>query len=148
VRAYADDPGDRDDLLQEIWFALWRALPRYRGESSLRTFVYRIAHNRAITFNRRAFRSRGVEIPDELADPAPDPAAAAVSTDLSERLAAAILRLGDPHRETVVLHLEGLSPAEIADVQGTTAGNVAVRLTRARAALRRDLADDSRGGTG
>src|SRR3989454_8249799 len=46
---YVDNASDRDDLMQEILMALWRALPRFRGESSLRTFVLQVAHNRSIT---------------------------------------------------------------------------------------------------
>ena len=48
--SYARDVGEVDDLLQEIAMALWTALPRFRGESSERTWVYRIAHNTAISF--------------------------------------------------------------------------------------------------
>src|ERR1700724_2356569 len=46
--SYTTSSSDRDDLLQEIAMALWQALPRFRGECSERTFVFRIAHNRAI----------------------------------------------------------------------------------------------------
>jgi DNA-directed RNA polymerase specialized sigma24 family protein len=52
--SYTNTLSDRDDLLQEIAVAVWQALPRFRGESSERTFVYRIAHNRAITYLARA----------------------------------------------------------------------------------------------
>jgi RNA polymerase sigma factor (sigma-70 family) len=47
--AYTNTSGDRDDLIQEIAIAIWQALPRFRGECSERTFVFRIAHNRAIS---------------------------------------------------------------------------------------------------
>ena len=138
VRAYVALREDQDDLLQDIWLALWQSLPRFRGECSLRTFVYRVAHNRALTFRSR--HRRPLEpLSNAVADPAPDPAAHATRQDLSERLASAVRRLDEPYREAVALHLEGLSAAEIASVQGTTAGNVAVRLTRARDALRRHL---------
>ena len=46
--SYAGSTGERDDLLQEIALALWQALPRFRGESSERTFLFRIAHNHCI----------------------------------------------------------------------------------------------------
>src|SRR5690606_22159725 len=48
--SYASAPSDRDDLLQEIAIALWRALPSFRGECSERTFMFRIAHNRCISY--------------------------------------------------------------------------------------------------
>src|SRR5260370_36043942 len=57
--SYTNTPSDRDDLLQEIAMALWQALPGFRGECSERTFLFRIAHNRAIAHLARS-RSRPV----------------------------------------------------------------------------------------
>ena len=51
--AYARDSSDADDLLQDICFAIWRALPGFRGECSERTFVFRIGHNRGLSFRMR-----------------------------------------------------------------------------------------------
>jgi RNA polymerase sigma factor (sigma-70 family) len=143
---YVADPADRDDLLQEILVALWRALPGFRGESSERTFVFRVAHNRAITFVSRRRRHAPLEDAGPLADPRPLPDAALARAQSHERVAAAVRRLPEPQRQTVMLHLEGLSHEEIAEVQGTTTNNVAVRLTRARHALRALLGERS-GGT-
>src|SRR6185295_15457086 len=73
--SYTNTLSDRDDLLQEIATALWQALPRFRGECSERTFLFRIAHNRAIAHLARS-RSQpvaGEEV--EVHDPAPDPEA-------------------------------------------------------------------------
>lgn len=136
VRAYAAERADQDDLLQDIWLALWQALPRFRGECSERTFVYRVAHNRALTFRTRERRRDTEPLSETVVDPAPDPSMAITREDLSARLAAAVRQLKEPHREAVALHLEGLTVTEIAAIQGTTAGNVAVRLTRARDSLR------------
>ena len=140
--AYTRDTMDRDDLLQEIPFALWRALSSFRGESSERTFVYRIAHNRALTFVSRRRRHAPTVDTDAIADPRPDAASALARAQRHEWLMAAVRRLPEPQRQAVILHLEGLSNAEIAEVQGTTEGNVAVRLTRARTRLREWLGED------
>src|SRR5260370_9667086 len=72
---YTNTPTDRDDLLQEIAMALWQALPRFRGECSERTFLFRIAHNPAITYlcRSRAHPEPGTEV--EVHDPAPAPEA-------------------------------------------------------------------------
>ena len=145
MRAYVAQRADQDDLLQDIWLALWQALPRFRGDCTLRTFVYRVAHNRALTFRARQQRPDTESLTDEVADPAPDPAAAATRGDLSVRLATAVRQLEEPYREAVALHLEGLSAMEIALIQGTTPGNVAVRLTRAREALRRYFTESAHG---
>ena len=137
--AYERDPHAREDLMQEIAFAIWRALPAYRGESSERTFIFRIGHNRAIThrLRSRAWRSRfdSRDLTAEVADPTWNHATADRRGDLME----AVRRLTPALRETVILSLEGLSHQEIADVLGTTPGTVAVRLNRARVALARLL---------
>jgi RNA polymerase sigma factor (sigma-70 family) len=142
--AYAPDRADRDDLSQEILVAIWRALPRFRGESSERTFVFRVAHNRGITYQGR--RRHDAPLPeagaaDEVADGGPDPAALLARSRRHRRLVAAVGRLAEPRRQAVVLHLEGLTNREIAAVQGTTEENVAARLARARKALRQLLGE-------
>ena len=70
--SYETDPGRRDDLAQEIAIALWRALPRFRGECSLRTFVYRVAHNRALTHVWRRGRAATADVTEaeQVIDPA------------------------------------------------------------------------------
>ena len=52
--AYEREPAAREDLYQDVLIALWRALPRFRGESSLATFVFRVGHNRAMTHCARS----------------------------------------------------------------------------------------------
>jgi RNA polymerase sigma-70 factor (ECF subfamily) len=137
--AYEPDPDDREDLMQDLALAIWRALPGYRGDCSERTFVFRIGHNRAITHRamgrrRRARLDAGADIA-ELPDPRPDPAGQAATIDRHGRLMAAVHRLTPALREAVVLSLEGLSHQEIADVLGASQNVVAVRLTRARGQL-------------
>jgi RNA polymerase sigma factor (sigma-70 family) len=135
------DPGRRQDMLQEIWLAVWQALPRFRGDSSERTFVFRIAHNRAVTHVQHRQRRR-VEPLDEdlaLASPAPDPERLLSDQERRNRLQAAVRSLPVALRQVVVLTLEGLSNREVAEVVGISENNVAVRLTRARASLAREL---------
>jgi len=129
--------------MQEIAMAIWKALPHFRGECSERTFVYRIAHNRGLS---HASRRRPAHDPlDELtdadhpADPQPDPEQRALHTDERTRLASAIQNLPLAQRQITVLMLEGLSHVEMADVLGTTENNIAVRLTRAKNALKQAL---------
>jgi RNA polymerase sigma factor (sigma-70 family) len=55
---YVNTAADRDDLRQEILLAIWNALPRFRGDCSERTWVYRIAHNVAISYSMRNRRRR------------------------------------------------------------------------------------------
>jgi RNA polymerase sigma-70 factor, ECF subfamily len=139
---YVDNAPDRDDLMQEILTALWRALPRFRGESSERTFVLRVAHNRGITFSTR--RRRFEALPDDgrFTDPAPLAETRLIHEQRRDRLFLAIRRLPEAQRQAVMLRLEGLSQREIAELQGTTETNVGVRLARARKALRTQLIEE------
>jgi RNA polymerase sigma factor (sigma-70 family) len=147
--AYTDTPSDRDDLLQEIALALWQALPRFRGECSERTFLFRIATNRAIAYlaRRRAqrlsspARQGGVVIEEEIEakDGAPNPEAGLAQEQRVERLRSAIRRLPLTYRQAITLSLEGLGYREIAEVLGISESNVGARLTRARQILREFL---------
>lgn len=138
--AYEADPARREDLFQEICLAIWQALPRFRGESSERTFVFRIAHNRGLTHrSRRPAAPVDLEEAETMADPQPGPEAAAGEAQRRERLRSAVLSLPLEPRQVISLTLEGLTPKEIAQILGITENNAAVRLSRARRALRQIL---------
>jgi RNA polymerase sigma factor (sigma-70 family) len=125
------------ELLQEVLFAIWRALPARRGDSSIKTFVARIAQFRAITHVAKHSRLPVEEALDEsLLDARESPDAEAIAADDRTRLLAAVRRLPLTYREPAVLLLEDLTPAEIAGVLGITPDLVAARLSRARALLR------------
>jgi RNA polymerase sigma factor (sigma-70 family) len=139
--SYERDPSRRQDLIQEIWLAVWQALPRFRNECSERTFVFRIAHNRAVSHIDH-WQRRQTDLLDEdaaIAAPGPDPEKALSQRQRQDRLQAAVQELPIGLRQVVVLTLEGLTNAEVADIVGITENNVAVRLTRARATLSRRL---------
>lgn len=138
ARLYEREPAAREDLVQEICLALWQALPRFRGECSERTFVFRVAHNRGATHAWKRRRRAMAPLDDvyEPADAAPTPEAAAVASRRRGDLARAVAALPMTLRQTVTLMLEGLTPREIGDVLGITENNTNVRLARARQALR------------
>jgi RNA polymerase sigma factor (sigma-70 family) len=140
---YAGARGDQDDLFQDVMIAVWRALPSHRGECSERTFVFRIAENRAITYLSRR-RQITADVSEALQVPAlvETPEQTASQRQRGERLSAAVARLPTGHREVVALTLEGLGYREIADVLGISESNVGARLTRARARLRQLLAEE------
>jgi RNA polymerase sigma factor (sigma-70 family) len=133
----------REELVQEIALAIWQALPHFRGDSSERTFIYRIAHNRGLTHAcRRRPEHQPLDDPDqplEAVDPRPQPEEQAVKTHQRNRLRSAIQRLPLAYRQVVMLLLEELSHAEIAEVLGITESNVAVRMNRARKSLKEAL---------
>lgn len=130
---YAQTEADRKDLFQDIAIAIWQAVPSFRGDSSMRTFIYRIAHNQGLSHKRYERRRTHDDIASlAVPDPAPGPLEATEESELRDRLLAAVRRLKPQYRQPLMLHLEGLSNGEIAEVLGISAGNVAVRLTRAR----------------
>jgi RNA polymerase sigma factor (sigma-70 family) len=128
--AYTGRAADREDLFQEIFLALWRALPAFRGDASRRTWFYRIAHNVALTWRGRRVRRDSQEAP--LVEDA------SLCTEMDLRrldLKRAVSRLSPTDRTLILLWLEGLSGAEIEEVTGIKAPTVAVRLSRIRRAL-------------
>jgi RNA polymerase sigma factor (sigma-70 family) len=141
---YEADPSRQEDLLQEILLALWRALPTFRGESSERTFLFRIAHNRGLSHLLKTKRTPLVELEgleedvqeDLLADPRQNPERSAVERQDRARLLEAIRALPLLPRQILTLYLEGLSHREIGDVLGLTENHVAVQLHRARHKVR------------
>jgi RNA polymerase sigma-70 factor (ECF subfamily) len=137
--SYVGTTPDRDDLLQDISVAIWRALPRFRGECSERTFIFRIAHNRAIACITR--RQLPIEDDDaiEVEDSRPNPEQTLSAEQQGRRLLDAVQGLPMNHRQVVTLMLEGLSYTEIAEVLGISETKVGARLTRARQMLRARL---------
>jgi RNA polymerase sigma-70 factor, ECF subfamily len=133
---YVESAADHDDLLQDILVAIWQALPRFRGDASERTFVFRIAHNRGCTFAARRRLHEPLTDDAPIADPRPGPDEVLDDARRREQLARAVRTLPDVQRQAVLLRLEGFSLAEIAALQGTSEANVSVRLTRGRDRLR------------
>ena len=146
ARAYEADQDRRADLRQEIDIALWRSFAGFDGRCSMRTWVYRVAHNVAAThvLKQQRMRARGLVSLDALEA---EPVSRAASPDRRvalERLLAMIRRLKPLDRQVMSLYLEGEDAAAIAEVIGLSPGNVAVKVHRIKALLGRQL---NQGGT-
>ena len=146
-RVYARDVEARKDLYQEIMFQLWRSLPSFAGASSIDTWVYRVALNTALTHARR--RSVRAETPLEEDHVEGADLASSDTTDdtpdlgeQSERLYAAIDRLGDVDRMLVTMYLDERSYHEMAEVIGISESHVGVKLHRIKKSLARSLAEE------
>lgn len=127
---YAADQADREDLFQDICLAVWRALPAFRGDASERTWLYRIAHNVALTWQTRSRRRHSRETPLD------GDVATGESSGLRQlALRQALARLSAGDRTITLLWLEGLTATEIEGVTGVKAATVAVRLSRIRKGL-------------
>jgi RNA polymerase sigma-70 factor (ECF subfamily) len=143
-RGYEADEARQQDLVQDIFVALWRSLPGFEGRSSLRTWVYRVAHNVAASHvieRRRDRLSRAVPLDDEdaAARLVRNAAREAEGRDAVHRLAALVRALRPADAQVILLYLEGLEHAEIAEVTGFGRENVAVKIHRIKAALTRAL---------
>ena len=142
--SYEAEPHLAEELVQDIYLAIWRALPSFRGSSQLRTFVARIATNRAVTHVKRALKSpTSLEINEDIPAPGDSPESRAIALDEQSKLMSAVRRLPLSYRQTAMLTLEGLTPKEIGDVLGISANAVSIRMARAKELLRILIGDSS-----
>ena len=137
--SYTNSASDRDDLFQDIALGIWKALPGFRAESSERTFIFRIAHNRAISHISQLRPPTRSDEELEMPDPRPNPEKGFSQEQQEARLFEAIHQLPIDYRQVITLTLEGMSYAEVAEILGIGESNVGVRLTRARQMLRESL---------
>jgi RNA polymerase sigma factor (sigma-70 family) len=134
--SYESDAALRRELIQDILLAIWIALPGFRGEAALKTFVASIAQKRSISHvTRRAREPRQVALPDDIRSIAPAPDEIAVRNDLKRQLVDSIQLLPIPQREAIVLCLEGFSYGEVADILGISVNAATLRCQRAKTAL-------------
>ena len=142
ARAYEADADLRRDLLQEIHVALWRSFGGFDGRCSVRTWIYRVAHNIGASHVLRQQRTRsqelvGLEELENLADA--HAAQAADRRHALDRLLAFILRLKPLDRHVILSYLEGLDAASIGEITGLSAGNVATKIHRIKNMLARQF---------
>ncbi len=126
----------REDLVQDILLAIWRALPSFKGEAKLKTFITSIAQKRAISHSAKYARQKFHGEPSvDLVDEAKLPDEVAVEVDERQRLLNAVRSLNAAQREPVMLMLEGMNFTEIGEVLGISANAATLRCQRAKAAL-------------
>ncbi len=140
ARAYEADPETRRDLLQEIHIALWKSLDRFDSRCSLRTWVYRVAHNTAASHVTRRLRMKkqvtvGIEELVNVADPA-EGEEAARQHDAVGRIYELIHRLKPLDRQVMLAYLEGMDAASTSEITGLSARNVATKIFRIKQVLR------------
>ncbi|HEX4351262.1 MAG TPA: sigma-70 family RNA polymerase sigma factor [Polyangiales bacterium] len=147
ARSYELDAHKREDLLQDIHLALWRSLALFDGACSLRTWVYRVAHNAAAShvIRDRRHAAKNFTTLDALDNSgarhhAVDGEHAATQNLLLDHVMTLVQRLNPIDRQVVLLYLEGLDAAEIGEVTGHSAGNVATKVHRIKKILGRQIA--------
>ena len=148
------DRADAADMTQEVFVKVFRGVGRFHGESSLRTWIYRIALHEASNQRRWWMRHKFQEVPIEqeltegcsgtpiklkemLVDPAESPFDVAVHSENRARVEAALAQVPEPFRTTLILRdIEGFVYEEVAEIQGVNVGTVKSRLVRGRACLK------------
>jgi len=142
--SYEADAALRQDLLQDITLALWRAIPSCRNGASMKMFVARVAHNRGASHVVNRMRHpKTVDLIEELPDATEGPETHTQLQQNLVRLQNAVRSLPLNLRQTVTLAFEGFSHQEIGDTLGISANNVDVRLNRARKALKTALGEST-----
>lgn len=141
---YVNNHEDANDLAQEVFLKAWRAISRFRGDSSFSTWLYRIAVNACLNF--RALRRPPVQdLPEGLPDPQPGAAALAESEAEARRVRAAVARLPERQRATLILKVyHDLTHEEVAGILGSTVGTVKANFFHALGNLRRLMAEEGR----
>ena len=148
------DRADAADLTQEVFVKVFRGVGSFHGESSLRTWIYRIALREASNQRRWWTRHKQQEVPIEqemtegesscpvrlkemLVDPSESPFEAVVHEENRARVEAALAKVPEPFRTTLILRdIEGFVYEEVAEMQGVNLGTVKSRLVRGRACLK------------
>ncbi len=148
-----DNPEDASDVVQEVFLKVYRNIGAFRGHSSLKTWIYRIAVNEAHNWRRWFRRRRGQEVGLDadgegslpgrlLTDPGRSPFQDALQGETCELIQDALEKLNPSFREAVVLRdLEDLSYEEIVEILKVPLGTVKSRIRRGREALRGRLAE-------
>ena len=143
VNGFEAKPAIQDELFQEVALNIWRALPKFRQDASVKTFVARIAHNVLATHVAKSVRTVKTEqtiesIVSSHAEPETPqstPYEALDQQQRQEKLLTAIRKLPIDQQQVITLALEGMSYQDIADVLFITTSLVGVRINRAKTVL-------------
>jgi RNA polymerase sigma-70 factor, ECF subfamily len=143
ARAYELDPDTRRDLLQEIHLHLWRSFASFDQRCSMRTWVYRVAHNVATghVIRKSRVRNKLVSIENIEAVAGSDHETAVSQTQALERLSKLILCLKPLDRQIIVSYLEGMAASSISEITGLSPANIAMKVHRIKNILRRWFAE-------
>ncbi len=150
------DPADAADTTQDVFLKVFRGMKHFHGESSLKTWIYRIAVHEASNRRRWWFRHKAKELSiepnlderglgavgmrDTLVDESQSPFDMVVHEEVRARVEEELRQVSEPYRTTVILRdLEEMSYEEISEITDVSLGTVKSRLTRGREALRRRL---------
>jgi RNA polymerase sigma-70 factor, ECF subfamily len=135
-QVYCWNPGDREDLFQEIVIQLWKAWPGFRGESKFSTWLYRIALNTAISGLRKQKNHLVYMEPEKLPAEIKDESDAEEKEERLKQFYSALRQLSELERAIIMLYLEDKSYDEMEDILGINQNSLRVKMNRAKEKLR------------
>lgn len=137
---YALNEAESDDMFQEICIQAWRAYPQFKGESKFSTWLYRVAINTAISWIRKEKKHRVGDSDEDKWISVSDDNPFYEQEEKQEKISdmhKAIQKLSEVDRTLVLLYLEEVSYADIADIMGLTINNIKVKMNRVKKRLRK-----------
>lgn len=133
AHAFTTNAADRDDLYQEILLSVWQALPQFKGQAKLSTYVYRVAHSCALNWKRSHQRYQSKV--DHFALEVPELTSTPKDRERVTWLYAQIQQLPPVDRTLILLYLDKLNYADMAEITGLSETNIGVRLHRIKQQL-------------
>lgn len=139
--SFATEPMEQAELFQDMTIELWRSLPKFKGESKVSTWIYRVCLNTALTWRRSERKRQNTQTPlelaPELACASPGPGRIHEKNEIMQQLFQHVHSLPRTERSLIILLLDGLSYREMSVITGLTETHIGVALTR----IRRKLAE-------
>ncbi|MBN1789816.1 MAG: sigma-70 family RNA polymerase sigma factor [Bacteroidales bacterium] len=136
ARAYTQTIQDREDLINDIALELWKSFDRFKGESKISTWIYRVALNTSMNFNRRKKRTGHISFYDPLLLNASEQLTDQDDSSQAIDLYDCINALNALNKAIILLYLDGNSHEEISTVTGITKTNVGTRIGRIKDQIR------------
>lgn len=139
-RIYIDDPDDREDVMQEMMYQLWRSYPSFDNRSKFSTWMYSVCLNTALVYRKKNIKKERVGLEkkhNQIMDQS--------AHDMEEKYALlfeAISTLNPVNKAIILLYLDELSYDEIAEITGLTKSNISVRLVRMKKELETKMKDN------
>jgi RNA polymerase sigma factor (sigma-70 family) len=135
---YFRDNDDREDVVQEMMYQLWRSHKNFDGRSKFSTWMYSVCLNTALTYRKKLKKSESLSTVHNQIPASP----ASNKEEVTEMLSQAISTLSEVNKAIMLLYLEDMSYDEIAEITGLTRSNVSVRIVRAKKELEGKLKEN------
>jgi len=129
IHLYVDDEEDRRDLYQEILIQVWKSFSRFKGQSKFSTWLYRVALNTTLTFQKKEQKRRSTSVVELETATEEDP------SDMKDQLYRLVKQLNEVDRMIMTLHLDSYSNKEIAGITGMTSNHINVKLHRLKSQI-------------